>query len=142
MSLRLVHIHLPDGTVSAPMPMGRVLEMLEAKEITLDTQICDRGTDDWTLLRYEDAVMRPTTHLATSGTMAERHQSAPTSEPGDGIGERLQKAALIFVAIGLLFGVVAGMAFGSGGFIVGASTFWTLALIVGVFALVMKRREV
>jgi hypothetical protein len=132
-ALTLYHVHLPDGSVSAPLPAGQIRAMIEAGDITLDSQLCRRGEQTWTLARYV---------LPDERTPRRDFAACPPSLPGAystevaaapvPVGEGLVKAAKIFAGLGvalfLLGWMIAGpLAAGYGG---GGAL--ALALVLGV----------
>lgn len=137
MKLRLLHVHLPDGTVSQAMPIGQVLGMLERGEITRDTQVCEQGSQHWSPLHYEDAVMRP---MTPPPEPAPRYQAAAQDDEPD-LGTRLNQAALIFVGLGLVGGILAASAFGGSYFLAGLSGPLGVAIVTAVLAHVMRGRR-
>lgn len=137
MKLRLLHVHLPDGTVSQAMPIGQVLELLESGRITRDAQVCEQGSDRWSPLHHEPAVMRP----RAAREPAPHHDQAEADESPD-LGERLNRAALIFVGFGLAGGIFAAAAFGASYFLAGLSGPLGVAIITAVLAHVMRGRQI
>ena len=131
-ALTLYHVYLPDGSVSAPLPVGQIQGMLEAGDITLDSQLCRRGEQTWTLARYvlPDARTPRAAFAACPPPLpgAAVRESVPEPVP---LGEGLVKAAKIFGALGVVLFLLGWMILGPIGAGIGGSSL-ALALALGV----------
>lgn len=131
-ALTLYHVHLPDGSVSAPLPVGQIQRMVETGELTLDSKLCRRGEQTWTLARYV---------LPDARTPRPAFVACPPSLPGDyepevwsspvPLGEGLVKAAKIFGALGAVLFLLGWIFLGPIGAGIGGGAL-ALALALGV----------
>ena len=131
-TLTLYHVHLPDGSVSAPLPLGQVKAMIEAGDITLDSQLCRRGEQTWTLARYVLPDERtPHREFAACPPSLPGLKSAEVAAAPVPVGEGLVKAAKIFAGLGVLLFLLGWLALGPIGAGLGGGVL-SLALVLGV----------
>ena len=111
---------------------AEVRTMLIRRELWERDEVLEQGSDEWIPILHTDLMPTgPKSHELRQNT-----QYAVESSSGN-ISERLVKAAMIFGILGGVFGILGVLAFGTVG-VFCAGGMWTLALIVYVFAHVMR----
>lgn len=141
----MYHVHLPDGSVSEPLPIGRITDMLDAGEITQATQLCVRGETEWVPLRY----VLESHHRAQRHALPSRSASHLPSSPAPlissssdpvPVGDALIRAAGIFAVIGVALLILGGLILGPVGAAMGGGGTLSLAVVLYIVGYCLNGR--
>ena len=141
----MYHVHLPVGSVSEPLPMGRITDMMESGVITQDTQLCARGETEWLPLRYITELQQRAQRHALPSRAAAIVPSSPaplltsSSDPVP-VGDALIRAAGILAVIGVALSILGMIVLGPVGAAMGGGGTLSLAMVLYIVGYCLNGR--